>query len=89
MESSSQAVEKEYPKVEFRVNISLNELIEVLKSLDTEEKEFFLENLLAALSPEYLKSIEEARKDYKEGRIISHEEVFVLRLGHRSRIYRR
>ncbi len=71
MGSSSQAVEKVYPKVEFKVNISLNELIEVLKSLDTEEKEFFLENLLAALSPEYLKSIEEARKDYKEGRIIS------------------
>ncbi|MFC1712754.1 hypothetical protein ACFL6S_03745 [Candidatus Poribacteria bacterium] len=41
-----------------------------------EEKEFFLENLLAALSPKYLKSIEEARKDYREGRIISHNEIY-------------
>lgn len=76
MENNPQTVEKEYPKIELKVNLSLNELIEVLKELDTEEREFFLENLLAALSPEYLKSIEEARKDYREGRTISHEEVF-------------
>ena len=76
MENSSQAAEKEYPEVELKVNLSLSELIEVLKDLDTEEREFFLENLLAALSPEYLKSIKEARRDYREGRIISHEEIF-------------
>ena len=76
MENNPQTVEKEHPKVELRVDLSLNELIEVLRKLDTEEREFFLENLLAALSPEYLKSIEEARKDYREGRTISHEEVF-------------
>jgi len=48
----------------------------VLKSLDDEDREFFIENLLSALSPEYLKSIEDARKDYKEGRVLSHKEVF-------------
>lgn len=36
----------------------------------------FLEELLMAGSPEYLKSIEEARQNYKEGRVYSHQEVF-------------
>ena len=45
-------------------------------NLDLEEIEFLLENLLAALSPKYLASIEEARQDYREGRTMSHEEVF-------------
>lgn len=76
MESSPQIAEKQSPKVEFKVNLSLDELIVALRSLDAEDREFFLENLLAALSPEYLKSIEEARQDYKEGRTISHEDVF-------------
>jgi len=74
--SSPQVVEKQSPKVEFKVNLSLNELIVALRSLDAEDREFFLENLLATLSPEYLKSIEEARQDYKEGRTISHEDAF-------------
>ena len=76
MVSSPQVVEEQSPKVEFKVNLSLNELIAALRSLDTEDREFFLENLLAALSPEYLKSIKEARQDYKEGRVVSHDEVF-------------
>jgi hypothetical protein len=76
MTSSSQAIDKQSPKVEFKINLSLDELILALKSLNVEEREFFLENLLAALSPEYLKSIEEARQDYKQGRILTHEEVF-------------
>jgi hypothetical protein len=76
MTSSSQAIDKQSPKVEFKINLSLDELILALKSLDAEEREFFLENLLAALSPEYLKSIEEARQDYRQGRTVSHEEVF-------------
>jgi len=36
----------------------------------------FFEDLLAATNPEYLKSIKEARADYKAGRIFSHEEIF-------------
>jgi hypothetical protein len=76
MVSGSQVVEERSPRVEFKINLSLNELIVALRSLDEEDREFFLENLLAALSPEYLKSIEEARQDYKEGRTIPHEEVF-------------
>lgn len=76
MASNTQVTEKEYPEVEFKVNLSLSELISALKNLSLEDREFFLENLLAALSPEYLASIEEARQDYKEGRTVSHEEVF-------------
>jgi len=38
----------------------------------------FLENLLAATSQEYLRSIRDARADYKAGRIKSHNEVFGL-----------
>ena len=37
--------------------------------------ESFLEDLLAATSPEYLTSIREARADYKAGRTMSHKEV--------------
>lgn len=76
MASNTQVIEKEYPKVEFKVNLSLSELVSALKKLSPEDREFFLENLLAALSPEYLASIEEARQDYKEGRTLSHEKVF-------------
>ena len=76
MVSNPQSIEKQAPIVELKINLSLNEFIMALKSLDEEEREFFLENLLAALSPEYVKSIEEARRDYKEGRTISHREVF-------------
>lgn len=76
MASNTQVIEKEQPEVEFRVNLSLSELISALKNLSPEDREFFLENLLAALSPDYLASIKEARRDYKEGRTLSHEEAF-------------
>jgi hypothetical protein len=37
---------------------------------------FLLEDLLASTSPEYLKSIKEARADYKADRVKTHQEVF-------------
>jgi len=36
----------------------------------------FFEDLLMANSPEYIKSIKEAREDFKAGRVYTHEEVF-------------
>ena len=36
----------------------------------------FFEDLLTANSPEYIKSIEEAREDFKAGRVYTHEQVF-------------
>jgi hypothetical protein len=74
--SNAQSLEKQTSKVELKINLSLGDLISALKMLDEEDREFFIENLLASLSPEYLKSIEEARRDYREGRVLSHEEVF-------------
>jgi hypothetical protein len=41
-----------------------------------EKRDGFLEDLLASTSPEYLRSIKEARADYEAGRVKSHEEVF-------------
>ncbi len=35
-----------------------------------------IEDMMALSSEEYLRSIEEARRDYKEGRVKSLEEVF-------------
>jgi hypothetical protein len=58
------------------VGISFDEIVSALMRLGERERKSFLEDLLAATSPEYLKSIEEARRDYKEGRIYTHEEAF-------------
>jgi hypothetical protein len=44
--------------------------------MEKRKREAFLENLLAATSPEYLKSIRESRADYKTKRVRTHEEVF-------------
>jgi len=64
--------------VDVKINIksSLNDIISAIQALDPEEREFFIENLLAATSPEYLDSIKEARRDYQAGHVTSHEELF-------------
>lgn len=67
---------KELLEVEVKVGLSVKDLITALQGLSNEDREFFIENLLAATNPDYPKSIEEARKDYKEGRTVSYEELF-------------
>lgn len=67
---------KEPAEVEIKVGLSIKDVITALRGLSDEDREFFIENLLAATSPEYLESISQARKDYKEGRTIPYEEVF-------------
>jgi|WetSurMetagenome_2_1015567.scaffolds.fasta_scaffold279755_2 hypothetical protein len=62
--------------VEVKVKFSLNEVISVIQELRPEETQHFIENLLAVTSPEYLKSVKEARADYRAGRISTHDEVF-------------
>ena len=59
-----------------KVGVSLEELVTALRGMGDEEREWFLENLLAATSPEYLKSIQEARQDYRQGRTVGAEELF-------------
>ena len=69
-----------------------NHLSDVLDSLSSKQKYFliarnqeidaaivdidFFEELLASLSPEYRKSIKEARKNFEKGEMFSHEDVF-------------
>jgi len=67
---------KKSPEVEVKIGFSVRELITALQKLSDEDREFFIENLLAAISPEYLQSIDEARRDYKEGRTVPYEELF-------------
>jgi len=58
------------------VGVSFDGLVTAIKKLKKKERESFLEDLLAATSPEYLESIREARRDYREGRVYTHDEVF-------------
>ena len=59
-----------------RMDINPQAVIDAVKKMSKEDQEDFLENLLAAISPEYIESIKEAREDYRKGRLYSHDEVF-------------
>ena len=59
-----------------KIEVQPEDIIEAVKKMKKREREAFVEDLLAATSPDYLKSIREARADYKAGRVKSHEEVF-------------
>ena len=56
--------------------IASQQIIIAVKQMKKSDRQAFLEDLLAATSPEYLASIREAREDYRRGRILSHEDVF-------------
>ena len=59
-----------------KMEIKPEVIIEALNNMPKKERDSFLEDLLASTSPEYLKSIKEARADYKAGRVKNHKEVF-------------
>ncbi len=59
-----------------QVEVKHQDIIAAVKKMKKAERDSFLEDLLASTSPEYLRSIKEARADYKAGRVKSHEEVF-------------
>jgi ABC-type proline/glycine betaine transport system permease subunit len=59
-----------------KIQVKPEEIIEAVKGMGKRKREAFLEDLLPATSPEYLKSIREARADYKAKRVRMHEEVF-------------
>ena len=59
-----------------KMEVKPEEIIRAVKKMKKKERDAFLEDLLAATSPDYLESIKEARADYKVGRIKTHEEVF-------------
>ncbi len=49
--------------------LSVEELRELISETVRDTMEDLLEDILALTSEDYLKSIQEARKDYKEGRV--------------------
>jgi hypothetical protein len=59
-----------------KVTVSQEEIIKAVKDMKKKERDAFLEDLLAATSPEYLAGIKESRADYKAGRVKTHKEVF-------------
>jgi hypothetical protein len=59
-----------------KMEVRAEDTIEAVKNTEKREREAFLEDVLASTSPEYLRSIKEARADYKAGRVKSHKEVF-------------
>ena len=59
-----------------KIEIKPQDIISAVKRMKKTERDGFLEELLAATSPQYLRSIREARADYKNGRVHSHDEVF-------------
>ena len=61
-----------------KMEIKPEVIIGAIKKMNKKERDAFLEELLASSSPEYLKSIKEARSDYKAGRLRTHQEVFGL-----------
>ncbi|MBI5746220.1 MAG: hypothetical protein HZA13_04390 [Nitrospirae bacterium] len=62
--------------LELKVPISANEIIEAVKKMKKREREAFIEDLLAITSPDYLRSIREAKKEYRAGKTRSHNEIF-------------
>ncbi len=61
-----------------KMEIKPEVIIAAIKKMTKKERDSFLEDLLAATSPAYLKSIKEARADHKAGRVRAHQEVFGL-----------
>jgi hypothetical protein len=59
-----------------KIEVRPEEIIEAIKGMEKKRREAFLEDLIAATSPEYLDSVREARADYKVRRVRTHEEVF-------------
>jgi len=52
-----------------QIEVKPEDIIEAVKKMKKKERDAFLEDLLAATSPEYVGSIKEARVDYKAGRV--------------------
>jgi hypothetical protein len=62
-------------KAEIKVGLSVKDLVAALNRLSAEDRELFIENLLAATSPDYLDSIREAKEDYRTGHFFADDEL--------------
>ncbi len=59
-----------------KVGLDADQIIAAVKRMKKADREEFIEDLLAATSPEYLRSVREAREDWRAGRVKDLEEVF-------------
>jgi hypothetical protein len=59
-----------------QMEVSPEMIIKAVKRMKKAARQGFVEDLLAATSPEYLESIRQARRDYQAGRVKSHQDVF-------------
>jgi hypothetical protein len=59
-----------------KMEVSPETIIRAVKGMRKSVRRAFLEDLIAATSPEYLHSIRNARRDFKTGRVKSHGDVF-------------
>ncbi|MHA1210810.1 MAG: hypothetical protein ACTSRF_16540 [Candidatus Freyarchaeota archaeon] len=57
-------------------DLTVEKLRALISSAVKDALEDLVEDLLALSSEEYMRSVEEARRDYKEGRVKRFEEVF-------------
>ncbi len=60
-----------------KMEIRPEEIIDAVKKMAKRDREEFIEDLLAATSPKYLNSIKEARADYRTGKVLTHDELFI------------
>ena len=57
-------------------DLTIGELRSLISDSVKEAMEDLVEDILALSSPKYIRSVEEARRDYKEGKVKSLEESF-------------
>ena len=59
-----------------RLSVNPEMIIAAVKGMKKKDREDFIEDLLAATSPEYMNSIKEARAEYKSGQVFEHSDLF-------------
>jgi hypothetical protein len=59
-----------------KVEVRPEEIIDAVRKMKRGQREAFLEDLLASTAPDYLKSIREARAQFKARKVKTHAEVF-------------
>jgi len=68
-----------------KVELTFYDIVNALKHLNPKERQDFIEDLQAATNPSYIKTIKEARAEYKAGKVLSHKEVFEERSNKKKR----
>lgn len=63
-------------KSTLKMEINTDDIVQAIRKMEKNSRDALIEDILAATSPEYLKSIKDARADYKAGRIVNHNDLF-------------